>query len=383
MIQMNILLLPTAYPNIYNDHSSIFVQDQAEALVKSGLNVSVIGAIPISFKYIFRKKILKFGNFRSYKNGVYIHLFLFPSIPKLKRLNQYIRYKINNILLKKYHKSKKVDLIHVHNVTAGKAAMWTKNKYGIPYCITEHFSGFALNKMSESEIKSYIDLYKNSFYNIAVSKKFCSLLEDIYKLKFQYVPNVVDTNFFMPLKQDDRKGFNFINIANLNKNKNQDMLIEAFSHSFKGYENIKLSVLGGGPESKNLQKKIEKLGMENQIKLHGFATRPQILKELQRSDVFVLSSKYETFGVVLIEAMSCGLPLIATKCGGPDSIITNEKLGLLVENNNVIKLSEAMKKVYEKRNQYNSSFIREYAVRNFSEQAVATKLITIYRECIE
>lgn len=375
---MNIIILPTAYPNIYNDHYHIFIQDQAEALAKSGMTVTVVGTIPISFKMIWKDKLFKFGNFISYKNGVNVHLFLFPSIPKLRSLNQFIRHKINKILLRKHFQSTKVDLMHVHNATAGNAAMWAKTKYDIPYCITEHFSGFALKKMSESEIKGYTDLYRNSFYNIGVSKKFCSLLETIYNMQFQYVPNVVDTNFFVSVKQNDRQEFHFINIANLDKNKNQDMLIEAFWHSFKECEKIKLSILGSGPEMKNLQKKIEKLGMENQIKLHGFATRPQVLKELQRSDVFVLSSKYETFGVVLIEAMSCGLPLIATKCGGPDSIIENEKLGLLVENNNLLKLSEAMKQIYENRNQYNSGFIREYAVKNFSEQAIAAKLINIY-----
>jgi len=120
--------------------------------------------------------------------------------------------------------------------------------------------------------------------------------------------------------------------------------------------------------------------MQEQIKLLGFAPRKQVLEELQKSDAFILSSKYETFGVVVIEAMSCGLPAIATKCGGPESIIENSELGLLVENDDLEELSNAMKDMYENRADYNSNKIRTYVVNNFSEKAVASKLINIYEK---
>lgn len=378
---MNILFLPTAYPNIYNDHSSIFVQDQAEALVKSGLNVSVIGAIPISFKYIFQKKIFKFGNFESEKNGVTVGLFLFPSIPKLRRFNQFIRYSINKALMKKYLKSHNdLNIIHVHNATAGEAALWMKNNYRIPYCITEHSSAFSRGTISKSEVIRYAEVYRNSSHNIAVSKEFCNLLEEIYKVKFHYIPNVVDTSFFIPVKQKKKKEFNFINIANLNENKNHTMLVKAFTTSFKDQKSIKLSILGAGPEYHNLKKEIKKLGMEGQITLFGFATRKQVSHELQKADVFVFSSNYETFGVVLIEAMSCGLPVVATKCGGAESIVENSKLGMLVEKNSDEEMSKAMKQIYEKKQTYNSEYIREYIIQHFSESSVTIKLIDVYRE---
>lgn len=145
---MEVAILPTAYPNIYNDHSSIFVQDQAEALVKNGVNVSVVGAIPISFKYIFKKKFLKFGTFRHKKNGIEVKLVLFPSIPKLKFFNEFIRTQINKYLLNKLYSNKPIDVIHVHNSTAGKAALWMKQKFNIPYIVTEHSSAFARKLVS-------------------------------------------------------------------------------------------------------------------------------------------------------------------------------------------------------------------------------------------
>lgn len=199
-------------------------------------------------------------------------------------------------------------------------------------------------------------------------------------MEFNYIPNVVNTEYFLPKKDSSNKDFKFINIGYLDKKKNQILLIRAFAKVFSENKNVKLSILGSGPEQKNLQSEINALNMNDQIKLFGFTPRKQVLEELQQSDVFVLSSKYETFGVVLIEAMSCGLPVIATKCGGPESIVENKELGVLVENDDIGELSNAMKGIYENRDSYNSDKIRDHVVDNFSEKAVSDKLINIYRK---
>lgn len=377
---MYVVILPTAYPNIYNDHSSIFVQDQIEALVKHGLNVHVVGAIPISFKYIFKKKFLKFGSFKYKNNGVDVHLILFPSIPKLKSFNNFVRAQINKQLLKKHHKDNPIGVIHVHNSTAGSAALWMKQKYNVPYIITEHSSAYVRGLMTNNEIKSYEPVYKNASHRIAVSTEFCKSLANIYSMNFKYIPNVVNTDYFIPIKKEKNKIFLFINIANLNKNKNQILLIQAFAQAFQNNQNVRLSILGGGSEFNNLQNEINKLNVQEQIKLFGFAKREQLLEELQKSDAFVLSSKYETFGVVVLEAMSCGLPVISTKCGGPESIIENNEIGILVENDDLEEMLQAMKAMYVNREKYKSGIIRNYVVENFSEKVIADKLISIYKK---
>lgn len=377
---MNILIVPTAYPNIYNPYSSIFVQDQAETLANNGVNTYVAGAIPISFKEVWKNKLLKFGKYTFKKDGVNVELFLYPAIPKMRKLNQFIRYILNKRLIEKSIKKSNIDLIHVHNSTAGKVALWVKEKYNIPYCVTEHSSLFSRNMISEEDIKQYQNIYKNSSKNIAVSEKFCTLLKKIYNLEFSFIPNVVNTNYFVNKQKEKSKIFRFINIANLNTNKNQILLLRAFHRSFKGNKNIKLFIIGAGPEYSNLTKEVKELRISEQVTLYGSATREEILKELQNSDVFVLSSKYETFGVVLIEAMSCGLPVLSTKCGGPESIVENKKLGLLVENNDEADLAKAMKESYKTR--YDSNTIRDYAIQNFSQNVIAGKLIRVYKDVI-
>ena len=111
------------------------------------------------------------------------------------------------------------------------------------------------------------------------------------------------------------------------------MLIRAFSKAFKDQPKVNLTIVGDGPEYNNLNNLIKTLKMEKQISLYGSANREEVKMLLQKSDAFVFSSQYETFGVVLIEAMACGLPVVATKCGGPESIIDSDKVGLLSEIN--------------------------------------------------
>ena len=110
--------------------------------------------------------------------------------------------------------------------------------------------------------------------------------------------------------------------------------------------------------------------MSKQIFLNGYANRYDVLKFLQQSKYFVSTSKVETFGVVLIEAMSCGLPVLSTKSGGPESIIKNSMLGILCDLNDLEK--EMLKIV---KSNYNSDYIRKYIVDNFSEKIISKKLI--------
>ena len=138
--------------------------------------------------------------------------------------------------------------------------MWSKNKFNIPYCVTEHSSAYARGLVKPYEMKIYKKIYQNSKANIAVSEGFSELLSKIFDLNFQYIPNIVDTDFFIPSsKEYNHKSFKFINIANLNKNKNQLSLIKAFSKVFSNNKNVCLLILGGGPEYSSLKKEIEKL----------------------------------------------------------------------------------------------------------------------------
>ena len=121
-----------------------------------------------------------------------------------------------------------------------------------------------------------------------------------------------------------------------------DLTIEAFIDAFKGSDKVFLTIFGEGPERQKLEELVRINKMEKQIKLMGMQSRKVIADYLKECDCFVLASQTETFGVVYIEAMASGLPVIATKCGGPESFV-NEENGVLIPVDNKDALVTAMK----------------------------------------
>lgn len=379
---MRVLIIPSWYPNKNNHLLGIFFKEQAEALTKQkDVKVDCIALNESSFRYIFTKKTV-FSFFSKNSNGVFEINLLYPMANRFKAFRNFVRLQIFKILFKRYIKKQgRPDIVHVHSFLHGNLALWIKKYYKIDYVVTEHSTGFARNIYSVDELKYAQNIYKNSKLNLAVSDEFAKLLEQKIRIKFKFLPNSIDTNFFSLKNSLQKDTFNFINVAFLDKKKNQALLIEAFAKVFRREQNVNLCIVGNGQEETNLVELIDKLDMQEKITLYGKASRDEIKSLLHNSDAFVLSSKYETFGVVIIEAMSCGLPVLSTRCGGPESIVKNEKLGLLVENDNLEALSNGLEKVYKI--SYDKNYIRDYVVKNFSSSAVSEKLLKEYKNIVE
>jgi glycosyltransferase involved in cell wall biosynthesis len=103
-----------------------------------------------------------------------------------------------------------------------------------------------------------------------------------------------------------------------------------------------------------------------------------MLREFGAADCCVLSSRYETFGVVLIESLASGVPVIATRCGGPEGIITRE-CGLIVDTEDAEALSSAMVRIRESRAFYEPEKIKRYADQRFGAAAYSAQLVSLVR----
>lgn len=376
---MKILLVPYQYPNPYNEISANFCQKQAECLAKAGHEVSVLSVIHFTIPNIIKKRKLFFGKIIYNSNNVKTYLLLIPSIPKLLRINLWFLQKSGLLFFKYYLKKEKLpDIIHLHIFFAGNLAIQLSKKYNIPYIVTEHSSNFALNLVKGWQNKLAKNTFSNSKVNIAVSENLANLLSENYNIPFKVIPNVINTDFFAPNSiKKQSKVFTFINVANLKKVKNHSLLINSFCELYKNIKNIKLIIIGEGDEEKTLYQLSQTLNLTNVISFVKNANSSVVKKYLNEADCFVLSSNYETFGVSIVEALSCGLPVISTKCEGAESIITDPKIGLL-SNSNVRDYSETMFYVYKNFEKYDSNYIRKFAIENYSYEAIAYKLTTIY-----
>jgi glycosyltransferase involved in cell wall biosynthesis len=175
-------------------------------------------------------------------------------------------------------------------------------------------------------------------------------------------------------------GFRFCHVSFLDSKKNVDALIRAFASSFRNDATVSLVIGGDGPSGPALQKLARDCGILRQVEFTGKLSRRQVRDVLDRSDAFVLPSRFETFGVVLIEATAMGLPVIATRCGGPEDIVT-ERNGILVPVGDTAALGAAMLRMYETRACWDRQSIRDECHERFGADSLARRWREIYAAC--
>lgn len=383
----HVLIIPSWYVNSYNQISGSFFREQAIALAKNPkLKVGLISVQPIGIKPIIKTKKFIFRRGYLLDNNVHTYFFEYPHLLRNESIAESIRLNIFKKIFKKYvNENGLPDIVHLHSFYAGEMAIWLKGVFKIPYVVTEHSTAFSRQILTYKQKELAEKVFTQSKLNIAVSHQFKNLLEQLFSINFYYLPNIVD-NYFLNLnpkqKLECSSNFIFINIGFLDKKKNQSLLINSFYKSFFTNKNIKLWIVGDGPEYSNLEKLIERLELTEQVTLFGRVSRKEVKRLLSQAHVFVLSSLVETFGVVIIEALAMGLPVIATKCGGPETIINDERLGILVETNNVNQMQKALQQMYWDYKNFNFEYLVGYVKNNYTEEIVINKILSIYQKML-
>lgn len=385
---MHVLIIPSWYPTHPADINGSFFREQALALHKHGCKVGVIYPQMRSLRQWQSIFIGRYGFDRELDQGMttirYHGMNWYPRMKKLfnnswhdkgiKLFDEYVR--LNGV----------PDIIHAHSILhGGVLAKNIAEKNNIPLVITEHSSSFARGMISPDDFEIANSVVDTAKVLLAVSNEFCKLLGEKFqaKKKWTYLPNMVNDVFFEKIINDTTLNkFTFINVAFADKNKNQEIILYAFEANFLSTERITLKICGDGSELEKLKELAKRLKISNQVEFTGALSREQVREKMAASNVFVLSSRYETFGVVLIEALALGLPVIATRCGGPESIVMTDD-GILVPVDDVESLGKAMRTIYENSTHYDKYRIRASCRERFSEKSVTEKLIKIYSDILE
>jgi len=262
--------------------------------------------------------------------------------------------------LKEYLRHHPVDLMHIHvwNPASCRYSLKLAGKYNVPTVITEH-DPFELPRM-KMMIKRR--LLKKVSHIIAVSQSNHKLLLNLFpelKNRITTIHNGIDVTWFesqllsftFKHRDDYRKQhFNatknskiILSVAELHERKGLKYLIKAMPGIIENCPTCKLVLVGAGPEEENLKKIARENNMDKHVLFMGYRKDiPQIMKS---SDVFVLPSEKEAFGLVLLEAMAAQLPIIASKVGGIPEIIENGVNGMLVLRHDEDKLANAVIKI--------------------------------------
>ena len=394
---VKLTILSTGFLRHEKDTRGLSVYEIAKNLIKQGVEVEVIapadpktkseetiGQIKTSrFNYFYPKSMQKLA----YGAGI-------PSNLKksiLARLQ--LPFFTSSFILKSIGRCKHSDIIHAQWILSGLVGIITKFFYNKPVFLTVRRIVHKSGLMKEIN-KFIIENVDYVFFNSTFTQK--KVLEFARPKKHSVLHPTLDTNKFNPnLKSDIR------NKLGIDKNKkiifSLGLLVEkkGFNHLIKAIslldkkvrDNFVLIIGGQGSEKQKLVKLITNLNLQDNIKLVGEINSKETPLYYNLADLFILPSiidskgETETFGVVLIEAMACGCPVIASNVGGIPDIVTPE-VGFLVEQKNPEQIAEKiihllknpslMKKM--------SSSARKRIVTNFNSDKVGEELIKHYKQ---
>lgn len=280
------------------------------------------------------------------------------------------------------------DIIHVHSaLPAGFGAVDIGKSFQIPVVLSEHSTAFARGLVSASGLALAREIALAATACFAVSTPFARRLEE--KLALPHVsvgvmPNPVDTRFLdapLPIRQQRGKRCQFLHVSLLDEKKNVGQLLDSFARAFAGDDQVSLVIGGDGPKRREIERRVDSLNIAQQVTFLGLLSRQEVLEALQASDAFVLSSRFETFGVVVVEALATGLPVIATRCGGPEDIVGADD-GCLVPVDDVDAMAAAMRKIADDPAGSDRFARRARCRERFGPKAISRRWLDIYAEVL-
>ena len=283
------------------------------------------------------------------------------------------------------------DLIHAHfGYPDGVVAAKLAKRYKVPFIITEHASWVPwMNNYPTARRRAVWAASRCSFH-IAVSNFAKQTIEQFTGStgRLRVLPNGVDVNLFRRKTQFGPTDPNqLLYVGFMRHIKGIDILLRAMALLVEKKPELRLVLIGGGiyrdskAQEGDLRQLAQELKLEKNVDFVGIKTPAEVARYMCESSLLVLPSRTETFGAVLIEALSCGTPVVATKCGGTEDIVRDE-VGRLVEKENPEELARAIMDVIDRRKEFEPAKLREYALNNFSWEEVARRTGELYREAI-
>lgn len=384
----HVLYIPSWYPAHPADIAGSFFREQAIALCRAGCKVGVIAPSLLTL----RKPLQALTTSREIKyeldEGAATYRRSMPNwTPRVSFLTEAQVRKNGLRLFENYVQEHGLpDIVHVHAALyAGVVAQAIQRSFGIPYVLSEHSSAFTRNRVSRSELQCAREVAVGADSRFAVSSPFARLLETRLSMEEQswaVMPNSVDRAFLKaPINAEDTVSKNFLHVSLLDENKAVDRIIRAFAAEFRGQNDVRLTIGGNGPTRPQLMTLAQELGIGGQVRFPGMLSRDQVRAELLACSAFVLSSRFETFGVVLIEALAMGRPVIATRCGGPEDIVTEDD-GILVAVDDHEALAQAMKDMLSEPSRFLAQALRGRCLRRFGPEALSARWCEVYRNVL-
>lgn len=283
------------------------------------------------------------------------------------------------------------DLIHAHFVYPdGVAAVRLGQTYGVPVVFTEH-----------AVWQPWMDNYPRvcRYARWAVDRCAFQMAASRYQRdtilavtqrpdKLRLVPiGMAEQHFRLPPPEAAADPNQLLFVGRLQHVKGVDILLRAMALLLEHRPALRLKLVGSSfyqhaaKEEQELYELTRQLGIDPYVEFAGPRSTPEVAEIMQRSALLVLPSRRESFGSVLTEALGCGIPVVATRCGGPEDIV-HEGVGALAEPEDPTSLAEAIDCVLTNRSRYDAQELSTYAHEHFAWSRVAAQTYELYQEAL-
>lgn len=376
---MKIWVIGRGYPTVRNNMLGSFELEQAKMLARAGAEVFYPVVI------LSTRKWRQTGFVWETEEGVTVAKLTLPIGLFLRNDNRLrnVYPRIMRMLEKKLAETFGMpDVIHVHYPSLfSYSIVAALQQQGVKIVSTEHYTAVQNKTIDAFQLQNLKDFSARGDAICCVGQNLKRSILELTGMEqeIHIVPNVINRAFEYRDQKHDT--YRFLCSGRLVPVKQFDQVVNAFLNVFSGNPSVTLTVAGNGTEFEKIHSLINSRHAEDQVTMTGALTRDQMADLTASSDAMVVFSRLETFCVPVIEAWACGKPVIATKTtvlnDNPDG-----RLGIMVDCDDPHTLEDALMRIYQERDRYDPTWIKQYAEDHFSERAVCDALFSIYNACI-
>ncbi len=380
-----ILFFSSWYPNLENPSLGIFVQRHAEALTMEGMEVLVINAKGV------KEGSLSFTEATERVKGLKEICIQFPNSHKSTLQKAWFVLKERKKIIsffEEINKEFQPQLLQI-NIAYPIGILWWMFRDYLPkkIVLAEHWSGYLPD---DGRYKGmFRELITQSLVRKAAAIMVVSEPQRIamqnHGLLGNYIPlpNVIDEHIFHFQKREIPSTFIFIHVSSLDaKEKNPELLLRAFAKLFHQFQNVRLCIVGGDFDRIDFLKKYaEELKVNHLIEWNGNLPGKEVAQKLFECHAFVLSSNFEGQPVVLLEAMSTGIPVVASAVGGIPDLVRYEN-GCLFPLGDEKAMVTAMVEIIEHYDRFNGELISKKVQAMHGMKAVSTYFSSVYSRVV-
>lgn len=319
---MHILEIPSFFP----PYGGLFCLDQAKALAAQGHEVRILSNVQLGASIGLKDYLmLPYGRYEHQMDGITVCQSYQRGVPKMIRHNVSRWVTIVRSMFADYVKQYgKPDILHAHCAKwAGYAAMLISEEYHIPYIVTEHLPLMLLEEefgpapSTAWQIPLLKQAYEEADMVIPVSEELVDDIACYYgkDYRWQYVSNTIDTDFYAYQPRLAREGrpFRFCCLADYYHRKGYDVLFEAIRLLQSQGLEMEVNIAGLFTDGHECRNEINRMKLKG-VTVYGRIDKYKVRDLLYRCDALVLPSRSEVQPLVLLEAMSTGIPVVATEC---------------------------------------------------------------------